>query len=267
MVPLSGLMILFGILMFGSALAIPATRAMQEASMRDRIASFANNGGSETTTDASVSGSTSVPNLPAYVELEDDEGDDSTEPVVLSRDSDKASVLSELRTGRVLTSPADAADEPEPVSMPSPRHLRIPAIEVDTEIVEVTSQVIEIDGQRVREWEVASYAAGHHDTSANPGEGGNIVITGHNDWEGEVFRTLEYVELGDEVFITTDEGEHRYVIEELHMRREVGVSLEERLATGQFMASMPEERVTLITCWPYGINDHRVIVVAKPAGS
>jgi len=27
---------------------------------------------------------------------------------------------------------------------------------------------------------------------------------------------------------------------------------------------MPEERVTLVTCWPYGIDDHRIIVVAKP---
>jgi sortase (surface protein transpeptidase) len=30
------------------------------------------------------------------------------------------------------------------------------------------------------------------------------------------------------------------------------------------MAPMPEERLTLITCWPYGVDDHRLIVVAKP---
>ena len=43
--------------------------------------------------------------------------------------------------------------------------------------------------------------------------------------------------------------------------------LEERLATGQFMAPMGEERVTLVTCWPYGVDDHRLIVVAKPVPS
>ncbi|MCX2728019.1 sortase [Thermomicrobium sp. 4228-Ro] len=152
---------------------------------------------------------------------------------------------------------------PKP-KLPPPTRIQIPSVGIDAPVVEVGYKVVEIEGVQVIEWEVAEYAAGHHNTSANPGEGGNIVITGHNDWKGEVFRTLEHVKLGDEVILTSDAGVFRYRVTEIHYRKEVGVPLEERIATGRFLDPMPEERVTLVTCWPYGIDDHRIIVVAKP---
>ncbi|MBO9307503.1 sortase, partial [Thermomicrobium sp.] len=159
--------------------------------------------------------------------------------------------------------------EPTPTprpKMPPPTRIQIPSVGIDAPVVEVGYKIVEIQGVKVIEWEVAEYAAGHHNTSANPGEGGNIVITGHNDWKGEVFRTLERVKLGDEVILTSDAGVFRYRVTEIHYRKEVGVPLEERIATGRFLDPMPEERVTLVTCWPYGIDDHRIIVVAKPVG-
>ncbi len=159
--------------------------------------------------------------------------------------------------------------EPTPTprpKMPPPTRIQIPSVGIDAPVVEVGYKIVEIQGIKVIEWEVAEYAAGHHNTSANPGEGGNIVITGHSDWKGEVFRTLEYVKLGDEVILTSDAGIFRYRVVEIHYRKEVGVPLEERIATGRFLDPMPEERVTLVTCWPYGIDDHRIIVIAKPVG-
>ena len=159
--------------------------------------------------------------------------------------------------------------EPTPTprpKMPPPTRIQIPSVGIDAPVVEVGYKIVEMQGVKVIEWEVAEYAAGHHNTSANPGEGGNIVITGHNDWKGEVFRTLERVKLGDEVILTSDAGVFRYRVTEIHYRKEVGVPLEERIATGRFLDPMPEERVTLVTCWPYGIDDHRIIVVAKPVG-
>ncbi|WP_287426662.1 sortase [Thermomicrobium sp.] len=159
--------------------------------------------------------------------------------------------------------------EPTPTprpKMPPPTRIQIPSVGIDAPVVEVGYKIVEIQGIKVIEWEVAEYAAGHHNTSANPGEGGNIVITGHSDWKGEVFRTLEHVKLGDEVILTSDAGVFRYRVTEIHYRKEVGVPLEERIATGRFLDPMPEERVTLVTCWPYGIDDHRIIVVAKPVG-
>lgn len=152
-----------------------------------------------------------------------------------------------------------------PTAMPKPTRIQIPATSIDTKIIEVGYDVVTIDGQQVMQWQTADFAAGHNNTSANPGEGRNIVITGHNDWKGEVFRTLEKAEPGDEVIITTEDGnDHHYSVAEIHLRKEIGAPLEERLATGQFLAPMEEERVTLVTCWPYGVDDHRLIVVAKP---
>lgn len=144
-------------------------------------------------------------------------------------------------------------------------HVRVPSVGIDTPVVQVGYTLIEIQGQPVIQWDVAEWAAGHHSISANPGDGGNVVIAGHVAGSGEVFRTLEFAEVGDEVLISTTGGEFRYVITEVHLRLDAGAPLEERLAIGQFMAPMPEERVTLITCWPYGVYDHRLIVVAKPS--
>lgn len=274
MLPISGLMIILGVLMLGSALAIPASRAMQEAEMRERIASFSE---SEHFESSAPSGDPlpSDPNpdndagaIPAFAEIEDAEsesGNDDADGEPAPEGSETSGTPEADGGGSNASgSEQESTPEPTPADMPDPTHIRVPAVGIDTEIVEVGYDVVDVQGHRVREWEVAEYAAGHHKTSASPGEGGNTVITGHNDWKGEVFRTLEYVEPGNEVLIETEDAEHTYVIEEIHMRREVGVSMEERLATGKFMAEMPEERVTLITCWPYGVNDHRVIVVAKP---
>jgi sortase A len=259
-VPLSGLMILLSILMFGSAIAIPASRAMQEAEMRDRLAAIGATSEEEDDEDAE-NGEPDAAALPAIAELDDSDDDRTNAPnpvESVSREQDRASKLENLSGNG-----EDDAEEKEQRN-PKPTQITIPGLEIDAEIHQVGYNIIDIDGQRVREWDVASYAAGHHKTSARPGEGGNIVVTGHNDFEGEVFRTLEYAEHGQEIIIETEEGEHRYVIEEIHMRREIGASLEERLETGRFMADMPEERLTLITCWPYGINDHRIVVVALP---
>lgn len=259
-------MILFSILMFGSAIAIPASRAMQEAEMRDRLAAASAIGDDDQDTE-DVADESSSANLPAIAEPEPEgtevtrERTSAPKPVEdIPRDQDLAGDLTELHGSVSLDDDDDEAQREAKLT-----HISIPSVEIDTEIYEVGYTVREIDGQRVREWDVASYAAGHHETSARPGEGGNIVVTGHNDWEGEVFRTLEHAEHGQEVIITTEEGEHKYIIEEIHLRHEIGASLEERLETGRFMADMPEERLTLITCWPYGINDHRIVVVALPA--
>lgn len=143
--------------------------------------------------------------------------------------------------------------------------IRLPRAGIDTAVVEVGSEVMTISGRQVLQWQVADYAAGHHDTSAQPGQGGNIVIAGHSDWRGEVFRNLEHAEIGDTVILTTeDQRDISYVVTEMHYRKELGAPIEERLATGTFIAPMDEERVTLVTCWPYGIDDHRLIVIAKP---
>jgi sortase A len=147
-----------------------------------------------------------------------------------------------------------------------PTHLAIPSIGLDQPIVEVSAQVQSVGGQQVLVWNVADYAVGHNDTSADPGQGGNVVLTGHDDWHGEVFRDLHTIQDGAEIVVTTSDGAlHRYVVDQILYRQEVGVPLSERLKTGELIGPTADERLTLVTCWPYGIDDQRLIVIARPA--
>lgn len=171
------------------------------------------------------------------------------------------------------TSVIATPDRPKatPVPAPAPRpalppatHIAVPAVGIDTRIVEVGYQVLTVDGQHVLQWQVAAFAAGHNSLSANPGEGGNIVITGHDDWKGEVFKNLAHVKVGDQVTLTTPAETYRYAVTEIHYRGWVGASIAQQLAVGAFLAPMPQERVTLVTFWPYGVDTDRLIVVARP---
>jgi sortase A len=149
---------------------------------------------------------------------------------------------------------------------PPPTRLRIPSIGIDQPIVEVQAQVETVSGQEVLIWNVADYAVGHNDASAEPGEGGNVVLAGHDDWQGEVFRDLHTIEHGAAITVTTADGKaHGYVVTDILYRQEVGVSLSERLKTGELIGPTTDEHLTLVTCWPYGIDDHRPIVIARPA--
>ncbi|HET7034106.1 MAG TPA: sortase [Thermomicrobiaceae bacterium] len=192
-------------------------------------------------------------------------------PAATPADSPPAPLPPIIQPSATSAATVTAAPTPAPTPTPRPKqapatHITIPAVGIDTKVVEVGYDLVQIEGQQVIQWQVADYAAGHNNLSANPGEGGNIVISGHDDWRGEVFRTLDKVKLGDQIILTTSTGQHRYAVSEIEYRKEVGVPLSERLATGMFLAPMPEERVTLVTCWPYGVDDHRLIVIAKPVG-
>jgi sortase A len=162
---------------------------------------------------------------------------------------------------------ADPAPDPTPLAvsdMPLATHIAIAAVGIDTSIVEVTPEKTQFEGRAVFTWAVADWAAGHHITSADPGEGGNIILSGHDDVRGEVFRGLHDISLGDQVQLTSPAGVFTYVVAEIHVREYRDAAPEELIAAGNFLSPMPEERVTLVTCWPYGIDTHRIIVVAKP---
>lgn len=77
------------------------------------------------------------------------------------------------------------ADSPltftQKVALPPASKIVIPAVGIDTDIVEVAYEVLTIDGQSVMQGQGADDAASHDAASANPGERGNIVITGHDD--------------------------------------------------------------------------------------
>ncbi len=143
-----------------------------------------------------------------------------------------------------------------------PTRLVIPAIGVDTAVVPVGWHV-QADGQTV--WDSPGYAAGFLVSSAAPGQGGNIVFYGHNNILGAIFRNLSSLQPGNEITIINGVASWQYAVERADIFQVAGTSGSEQLAQTAFFASTPDERVTLLSCYPFTNNTHRVAVVAKRA--
>ncbi len=129
------------------------------------------------------------------------------------------------------------------------------------------------------EWDVVNNAAGHHINSAYPGEAGNVVISGHNNIGGSVFRPLSVIGepgvdfgLGDAMILEDQLGRRfTYRVNGWWRLQERNVSVRGQQANAAFMQPASEPRLTLITCWPPWSNTHRVVVTGlltaiRPAG-
>jgi sortase A len=122
-----------------------------------------------------------------------------------------------------------------------------------------------VNGQPVSSWIVPdSFAAGWHSTSALPRDAGNTVLNGHHNINGEVFRDLEDLQPGDEIIIQTGDKTHHYAVTERHILEEKYQSAEVRRQNAQFIMPTDDRRLTLVTCWPYTNNTHRLVIVALP---
>ncbi|HEX8231336.1 MAG TPA: sortase [Chloroflexia bacterium] len=153
---------------------------------------------------------------------------------------------------------------PVPDNSP-PIRLSIASVGIDSEVVPVNWAMIPAKGGGIKpEWQVADYAVGHHAGSVNPGQVGNVVLSGHVDYKGEVFRDLFDVKDGDLVTLYTEKGQYMYVITNRVLVQEEGVSEEQKRQNARYMDPTPDQTLTMITCWPYGIDTHRFIAIAKP---
>jgi LPXTG-site transpeptidase (sortase) family protein len=163
-----------------------------------------------------------------------------------------------------------ASEPPDPASaahVGTVQRVIIPSIKVDSKVIEVGWDLVEQGGQQVAVWQVAEYAVGQHKGSANPGEGGNIVLAGHVGGFGKVFRDLYYVKPGDQMTIYSAGRQYVYIVQERLLVTEEGVSPEQRAANALLIGPTDREVVTMITCWPPSGRDkftERVIVRAVP---
>jgi sortase A len=134
-----------------------------------------------------------------------------------------------------------------PVPTPGPRsptRIVIPAISIDWPVVEGDS------------WEELKQGIGHRVGSANPGERGNLVLSGHDDVYGEPFRDLEKLAAGNEVFVYAGGTSFRYVIKVKRVVAPTDLSV---------LASSKDPIITLITCTPYRIDTSRLILIGELA--
>jgi len=151
-----------------------------------------------------------------------------------------------------------------PPASASPNRIVIPSINLDAPVVPIGWYVDEQDGQRISVWDVPDNAAGWHKTSAYPGNPGNVVLNGHHNIRGEVFRYLIDLEPGARILLYVGDTVYRYSVSEKHILKERGEPATVRYQNAQWIAPTEDERLTLVTCWPYTSNTHRLIVVASP---
>jgi LPXTG-site transpeptidase (sortase) family protein len=102
----------------------------------------------------------------------------------------------------------------------------------------------------------------HYPGTAEPGQHGNVVITGHSSyfaWDPgrfkDVFALLHEVAVGDTVFVYHEQEKYTYVVYETKVVKPDQVDV---------LTQQGGDRLTLITCTPVGTNLKRLIVLAKP---
>lgn len=95
---------------------------------------------------------------------------------------------------------------------------------------------------------------GHYVGSLLPGEGGNMVLSGHRE---TAFYALKELKQGDLVYVETDYGTYEYEVSDIYITTPDDVS-----------PTMPTEteQLTMYTCYPfvkYGPTPERFVVVSN----
>ncbi len=142
-------------------------------------------------------------------------------------------------------------------------HLKIPAINLITAVTERGwKQVKQANGALVSEWEDVNFAAGWHKNSTIPGRQGNVVVSGHNNVDGAVFRDLWQLDPGATIYVDQGRVRYTYVIDEVTIEPETNTTAAQQAENAAFLNQTNDNRLTLITCWPWNDSTHRVFVVA-----
>lgn len=150
----------------------------------------------------------------------------------------------------------------------TPDRLQIPALDMDIPVVELGwHPATNREGQIFSEWDVAEYAAGWHKNSKLPGEMGNVVLSGHNNILGAVFRELDQIKKDDKVIIWVGDADYTYTVTQVVIVPEKDASQEQRIANARWIGDFEDARLTLVSCWPRNNNTHRIVVVAKLDGA
>ena len=142
-----------------------------------------------------------------------------------------------------------------------PTRIVIPAINLDAPIETVGWSVV----GGVSTWNIPNhYAAGWLQVSATLGKKGNTVLDGHHNIAGEVFRHLVDLKPGVVITVYSAQRAFTYQVSAMHILPDLNQPIEVRRRNARWIQATLDERLTLVTCWPYTGNTHRLIVVATP---
>jgi sortase A len=147
--------------------------------------------------------------------------------------------------------PEDPTTEPTTVPPIPPKRegeatarIVIPAIGVDKIVVEGDSLAALKKGP------------GHYAGTPLPGQEGNAAIAGHRTTYGAPFHRLDELEPGDEITVTTEQGEFTYEVSETLIVKPTQVDV---------LEDKGDNRLTLTACHPKYSARERIVVVSKLA--
>lgn len=142
---------------------------------------------------------------------------------------------------RFYSAPRQTTRQQQPTD---PRILDIPAIGIQGASI--------IAGA---DWEELKAGVGWFNNGATLANGQNVVLVAHNDIYGEIFRDLEQLSPGDQVHIYAS-GDQRYTY------RVTARDIKEPWEV-QVLDPYSGADLTLITCHPYQVDTHRMVVFAE----
>jgi len=174
--------------------------------------------------------------------------------------------------------PMAVAAVPTPTDWPDPLPTRsramptiAPTLEVTVPIriaipkINVNSRIVEIAPLNNGTWGTAAYAVAYHKGTGQIGQADNMVLSGHNNYQGEVFKRLSELKVGDTIKLYSTDREYQYTVVESAIIPWVGASAEDQRRNLKYLLPTSEPTLTLVSCWPYWVYTHRVYIVAKPA--
>ena len=132
-----------------------------------------------------------------------------------------------------------------PLPTPGPEQ----AIRIQIPKIKVDAPVVQGDG-----WEQLKKGVGQHIGSSNPGKTGNVVLSAHNDVFGEIFRDLDQLQAGDQIVLFTNQRAYTFAVVDSQVVEPTSV---------EFMAPTAQPTVTLISCYPYLVDNQRIVVTAR----
>ena len=132
-----------------------------------------------------------------------------------------------------------------PIPTQSPQH----AVRIQINAIDVDAPIVQGDG-----WEQLKKGVGQHIGSPNPGNGGNLILSAHNDIYGELFRDLDQLEPGDVIKVFTNQITYEYVVVQTQIVEPTFVEV---------LNQTSQPIVTLISCYPYRVSNQRIIVTAE----
>jgi sortase A len=104
------------------------------------------------------------------------------------------------------------------------------------------------------DWEALKQGVGQVPNGINPTDDfGNVSLAAHNDIYGKLFEHLDQLEPGDTFQIQTRTNVYTYVVRETQIVEPTDVSV---------LEARQGATATLISCYPYQVNNKRIVVMA-----